>query len=163
MCCTPCRRTWLAFLLLILLGCGKPDARNGTRPYTPRTNFDSAVIPPASAPATPPMNQAKAAFTLSAQQFYDEYTRTPKDAKARFAGKVIELTGTVRAMGTNPTAQPVLYLSVVGDPLGVLCIFYNVETNLSEQVSKGQQIRVRGAWPEHSSVGCLADCVLLGR
>ncbi len=155
---------WSSTLVLLgLLGCGKPEAKTGTTAYSPRTAFNTGVAPPTGAAPTPPMSQAKAAFNLSAQQFYDEYTRAPKDAKAKFAGKVIELTGTVRATGTNPTAQPVLYLSVVGDPLGVLCIFFNPDANISEQVAKGQQVRVRGAWPEHSSVGCLADCVLLGR
>lgn len=152
--------TWV--FLGLLLGCGKPEVKTGTTAYAPRTAFNTGVMPPTGAPATPPMSQARPAFTMPAQQFYDE-CRAPKDAKARFAGKVIELSGTVAATGTNPNGQPVLYLNAAGDPLGVLCIFFNTETNLAEQVSKGQQVRVRGAWPEHSSVGCLADCVLLGR
>jgi hypothetical protein len=160
--CNRCLRTWLTILVLGLLGCGKPAPTMGGKAYEPRTSFSPVIVPPTGAPATPPMSQAKPVFTISAQQFHDE-CRQQKEAKAKFAGKVIELAGTVQGVGTNPNAQPILFLSVAGDPLGVMCIFFNTEMNLSEQVSKGQQVRVRGVWPREASVAGLADCVLVGR
>jgi hypothetical protein len=135
----------------------------GTMASAPPRTVHTTIPPPTVAPPTVPVVQAAPDFTLSAQAFYDEYTRKPKESKAKFSGKVIELTGTVKAIATNTNGQPVLYLQVSGDLFGVLCIFYNLEGKLSERVSVGQAVKVKGVWPVGSSVGGLGDCVLVGR
>lgn len=156
--------TCVLVLAVLASGCaGKPEQKTGVTAYAPVATFKTALpTVPAGLP-TVPVAQAPPAFTLSAQAFYDDYTRNPNESRKKYAGKVVELTGTVKTVGTNTNGQPILYLAVTGDFLGVLCIFSHFDGKLSEAVAAGQAVKVKGVWPVDTSRGCLSECVLAGR
>src|SRR5262249_34529047 len=120
----------------------------------PTTQFKSS-FPPAPPPKAEP-NPAtdRPEFVMSAQEFYDDYVRRGADAKKKYGGKVVELTGTVKRVNTNTSGQTLVYLEAGGDPFGVQCLM-----KAEGGATAGQSIKLRGFWPQDARIAGLSDCV----
>jgi hypothetical protein len=153
-------RGLILFCVLSLAGCGK-QAPPTVSPVAvaPTTAYKSMFPPSSSRPKAEP-NPAtdKPDFVLSAQEFYDDYVRRGPDAKKKYGGKVVELTGTVKRTNTNTSGQSLVYLEAGSDPFGVMCLMKEAGS-----VSAGQAVKIRGFWPKDARTAGLADCVLAGR
>jgi hypothetical protein len=146
---------------VLCTGCGKEGPKPGATSYTP-TISKPATVPGKPPPTVPKPADTPAQVTLSAQAFYDAFTRNLTDAQQKYGGKVIELTGTIGVVTKNGNGQPEIYLSAGGDAHGVRCIFFT-EEDYTEKVSRGQLVKIRGWWPVQAQGGYLADCVLAGQ
>lgn len=148
----------VAFAAVMLAGCGKKDIAP-----KPIASAPAVTLKGPPRPTTPNLPVGTPEFTLSANDFYAEYTKPNSLAHQKYRGKTIDLTGTVKTVATNTNGTPILYLEAGGDPLGVLCMFDKMDEDFGEKVSRGQQVRIRGKWPLHSQIGCLTECQIVGR
>jgi hypothetical protein len=136
--CHPALLCTLFASLILLSGCSsKPPPGAGNVSYPSRLITKPGYVPP----PTPAIEKATPEFTVTADALWGELTRTPKEAKEKYDGKIIEVTGTVRIVQKNFNEQWVLYLNAAGDPRGIECIFYS---NAEPAAAPGQQVRIRG-------------------
>lgn len=130
-------KTKLALLLLLTTfaaGCGKKDTPGGGGP----DGKGGAAVDYST--ATPDV-------TMKAADWHAEFKKDEKAAKAKYAGKLVELSGKVTSVVQNLDAGVVfLHLKVDGDVLGVRCGINDV--NAWEKVPEGADVVVRGKLPE---------------
>src|SRR5262245_41585318 len=68
------------------------------------------------------VEDAKPDFSRSAKEFDEEYNKDKKAAEARYKGKVVELSGTVKSVGRNIGKEAFLSLEAGPKNLaGVMC------------------------------------------
>src|SRR5262245_42796574 len=81
---------------MITIGCGKKDIAPKPVASSPAVTLKG---PPK--PTTPNLPAGTPEFTLSANDFYAEYTKPNSLAHLKYRGKLIELSGTVGKVGTS--------------------------------------------------------------
>lgn len=165
-------RRWTRLLILAgaatLSGCRPAEPTSATAPPAPaavtpqpstgRPNPGPVAVQPA-APAPAP---ARPDFQVTAEAFAKEFTKDREAFKAKYANKVVEVTGTVHSVGQDIGGGG--NVSLRGDPdvlVGnVLC--GTAEREPWRAVLPGQTARVRGRCPDRVSVeAMLFDAVVL--
>jgi exonuclease VII large subunit len=90
---------------------------------------------------------AKPDVTMKAADWHAEFKKDDKAAKAKYAGKVVELTGQAGNVVQNADAGVAfIHLKVDKDFLGVRC--GTKDMNVWEKVAEGSDVTVRGRLPE---------------
>lgn len=95
---------------------------------------------PPAAPKFPPAD-----FTLSAADFYNEFRKGAEAAEAKYKGKVVELNGTVYAVGYNDGVKSSVIIFEGPDkdnPIGAVCAIPG--QHYVGELGRGQAITVRG-------------------
>jgi hypothetical protein len=108
-----------------------------------------AVTSCSSGPSTPaPLYSAKDATKVTAQELYGAYTKHQAASDKLFKGKLLEVTGVIHDVGTDPLLNdsPEVMLSggAMNQALGVDCTF---DTRYASEVAKlktGQTMSVLG-------------------
>ena len=108
------------------------------------------------------LNEAAADFTLTAAELYAAYDMNEVDADQQYAGKIIELEGTVDRI-ENPTESIVNVLLNAGDDKmgGVLCSFENLQAKHLDRVEEGVKIKLRGKCAGFLMDVSLQRCVII--
>jgi len=84
-------------------------------------------------------------FKLSAKKLYSEYDRNEIAADAKYKGKKIVVTGTIRSLGIDILGDPYIELIGGGGFLdGVECVFPKSEQSSLIHLIKGQKVSVKG-------------------
>jgi tRNA_anti-like len=105
-------------------------------------------------------NKDPAVVRLDPEAFSAEVKKDEKAAAAKYKGKAIELSGTVVGVERNISGDVFLSLpSKTAGILGVSC-FLN-DKNVFGKVVKGQDVTVRGRYPDFQSGVQIMDCELV--
>ncbi len=83
-------------------------------------------------------------FTLPANQLYSEYDANEVAADTKYKGKVVIVTGTIQDIGKDILDDAYIVIGGRGFLDGVQCMFTKGEQSSVAQLSKGQQVRVKG-------------------
>jgi hypothetical protein len=86
----------------------------------------------------------KADLVVTPAQWRADFKKDAKTARAKYAGKVVEMTGTIDSVRPEPFGAPYSYISfeVAGDFEGVRCVLSDPRPWL--KVSPGSRVKVRG-------------------
>jgi hypothetical protein len=129
-------KTTSALVLAVLMavaGCGKKDPTGDGKGGPDEAAADLAT--------------AKPDVTTTAAEWHAEFKKDDKAAKAKYAGKVVELTGKATSVLQNLDAgMAFIHLAVEKDFLGVRCD--TKDLNVWEKVSPGSEVTVRGRLAE---------------
>jgi hypothetical protein len=153
----------VVFLLPLIAGCGGTETKTGATAYKKQPhvdkNTDVGYQPPPTVarPAT-----TKADFSVTASGLWSEYYQNADQTIAKYQGKVIEVSGTINQVATNPNGQPVIHLQA-GGGLGLMCIFHLEDEDFAEKYGRGQAVRIKGVWNPGARTLALSDCVVVGR
>ena len=153
---------WLAFIgvLSFIIGCGKEKPTESEQ-HKPVESPKPAEPQGNGAPAlTGPKATDGVDFKLTAAELEAEQKKDRKAAEAKYKGKTIELSGTVRSTGPiyyAPGSSIDLDSAERGGP-GVLCTTKDLVP--PGTLARGQTVRVRGMG---SSGPSLVDCVVIER
>ncbi len=110
-------------------------------------------------------------YKISAKELYNEFSRDQESATEKYAGKIIEVTGTLKdkEIISDNALDPVLEVSKpklileTSDPSGtVICIFNNVKKMGQSFPKTGEVITVRGICSGMGRNVLLENCVLVG-
>lgn len=141
-----------AFAALFVVGCGKsnptPDGKGTTPPPGPTGGgTDLATVKPDHA--------------ATAADWYAEFEKDADAATKKYAGKVIELTGTVQVVTANDFEDELpLYLEVNKGESGLRCAMTDV--NVWEKACQGTEVTIRGRLPVKGHLnGELSGAVLV--
>ena len=97
----------------------------------------------------------KAAFALSSNSLYKQFEENEESANAKYLGKVVELTGTVKSVETDENGD--LTLMLPGDEMfGVSCKLNNNENKSAKKIQNGDEVKIKGVCS-----GKLMDVVLV--
>ena len=88
-------------------------------------------------------NSPEASYTLSADSLYREYEENEVAADAKYKGRVIIVSGIIQDIGKDFTDTAYVILAVEG-LFGVHCMYAKGEEFSVAQLSKGQQITIKG-------------------
>lgn len=131
----------IAWLSLGTIGCGGTKSEDGKS-------------------GEPDLSKMKPDYTLSSVEFSAEYKRDNKAARAKYKGKMIELTGKVVGVGRNAGKEEFLTLEATkGSFLQVICF-----TRINDawlKASPGQTVKLRGYWPPIVVTAALVKCQIL--
>jgi hypothetical protein len=95
------------------------------------------------------LGSAKPDHTATVAEWHAEFKKDSAGAKAKYKGKVVELTGTVSMLAENADAGVMfVHLKVEGDLLGVRCGFS--DTAIWEKFCEKSEVTIRGKLPEMS-------------
>jgi tRNA_anti-like len=120
---------------LFVFGCGKdkPDS-GGPAPGPTGGPGPSAGVDLAT---------AKPDHTATAAEWHAEFKKDSAGSKKKYAGKVVELTGTLASFAENPDAGVLFaHLKIEKDVLGVRCGMS--DANAWEKACQGAEVTVRG-------------------
>lgn len=108
----------------------------------------------------PDLSTMKPDYSLSSVEFSAEYKSDNKAARAKYKGKMIELTGKVVGVGRNAGKEEFLTLEATkGSFLQVICF-----TRINDawlKASPGQTVKLRGYWPPIVVTAALVKCQIL--
>ncbi|MBI1288927.1 MAG: hypothetical protein GC178_15270 [Flavobacteriales bacterium] len=85
----------------------------------------------------------KPAFTVTADQLFDEYEADENAANAKYLDATIEVTGTVIETGTNDAGQPFAVLEASNAMIGGIHSTFKT-TFSSEDLQEGKEVCVKG-------------------
>lgn len=142
-------RLSLLLLTAVALGCGKDDSDKGTTPPPGTLPPPGPTGPGPTGPGTKPQMSeaellaAKPDHTVTPAAWHAEFKADKEAAGKKYAGKVIELTGTVATVAENEDAGiSFVHLKVDKDIFGVRCATKDMA--LWEKVVDGCEVTVRG-------------------
>jgi hypothetical protein len=141
--------TLLCGAVLFASGCG------GSAPPGPAPEASAAVPPPRDVTNVPPK------FTLTAEDLLRECNKDRDAADKKYRDAVIELKGEVSGVSAGLSGDAFVSLKPGNNLLGVTCA--TVDREPWANVSKGQQVTVKGVWPESRLGVSLARCVIVDR
>lgn len=141
--------TLLLAALFVAAGCGTRTTEEIKGP----TGQDKA-----GNPKDPDLTSVAPKFTMTAVEFGEEYKKDKKAADEKFKNEVIELSGKVVLFGRNIGGQSYLSLEFPKEITGIMV--FPTEKEPWAKVSPGQQIKVKGKYPEFSISPSLLHCVL---
>lgn len=120
------------------------------------TGNDVSLTPPPARQRPPQedLTSAKPDFSLSAEDFMKEFKASESDARKKYKGKVIELSGEVTGIGRNISGEDSISLKAP-DLLGMMC-FTAMEEPWTKAVP-GQKVKLKGKLGEYGAV--LIYCV----
>lgn len=142
--------TRLYWLLLIVVatgvvGCDKLQ-KGGTDTTIPAKGLDPNKEPD---------------FKVSADDYYAEFKKDLNATKAKYADKVVEITGVLEGYGKNFGGEVQVLLAVKGQPLGVIC--FTKDKNPWNSAEPGQTVTMRGSFPPIAITGSpvLVECQII--
>ena len=175
--------------LIAIPGCGKQDAptpvvtaekKDGAVPSAPTPKETApATLPPPPPLVMPQIDDKKPAVvvgkptvlvkkkrsnatetvSLTAEAFAAEIRKNADAAAAKFEPVFVELSGTVRSVGSRDK-EPYVTLDAGPEPLGIVCVLAQ-EKEPWAKISKGQKIKIRGRWAEVAVQPGLEECALV--
>jgi len=83
-------------------------------------------------------------YTLSANQLYREYDSNEVAADSKYEGRVVIVTGTIQDIGKDIMDDAYIVIGGGGLLDGVQCTFTKGEQSSVANLSKGQQVSVKG-------------------
>jgi tRNA_anti-like len=141
--------TALAVVVFLLPACsGKSDKKGDDKTGDEKKGDTRSVGDP------------KPDFTLTSKEFAEEYKKDEKAAEAKYKGKVIELSGTVKSVSRSPDRGPFLSLQAgEKDLLGVWC--FTTDRRPWLRATPGQTVKLRGKCnPRKFELYVLLKCVV---
>jgi tRNA_anti-like len=137
----------LTWAFLAASGCGKSDSGSSSKGDTDQGT------------AKPKDTNKAADVALDAKAWHAEWKKDKAATAKKYQGKVIELSGVVAQVESDPTGQGgFVFLEVAGDALGVQCA--TVDKEPWAKVSTGSSVKVRGTIPDKASIAYLVNCVI---
>lgn len=121
--------------------------------------LDKKPEPRPKPPPTEDISKVAPAFKLTAEDFHKEYEADKNAAAQKYKGKVIELSGEVQTVKRIDADRSMLLLKVEKSFFGVQCV--TTEEQPWAKVAPGQQIKIKGKWPEFSAGAAIIDCVFV--
>lgn len=103
------------------------------------------------------LSNAKPAFSLSAQELFDEYRRNPDQAHKKYGELVVEVSGTIEGFHSLDGNRAKLAFLVEKARWGVNCDFFEVEP--WRKAFPGQRVKVKGRCNSPGTRPELVDCV----
>lgn len=157
-------RSLCLLTLLLIVGCSSSNSSSPTTDNkTPGTDNDPKAKVTGNGDTKPTVNTPpKVDFQMTASEWYAEYTKDKIAAKAKYNGKVIELTGDVlMVMFDSERKQTVISLKVENSTTGMLC--YALNRDVWQTICEGSQgVKLRGQFAADTlAFGQLASCELL--
>ena len=169
--CTPLRKVcpcgighsalfWL-FVCLAVAGCGgtptPPGQRSNGTANGSRTRKESADSSVAAKEPGAEQRKKSADFSLTAEELQAEYQRDEQAAEKKYKGKIIELSGVVKAVYND--APGIIGLVAAKRTLGFPCVM--IEKEPWARVAPGQTVKLRGPWAPYGEHPALYDCVIV--
>lgn len=112
-------------------------------------------LPRADAPPGEPIRR------MSARELYRKYNDDLRGATKNFDGTIWQVSGVVSSMGNMVDGSSYVSLETVeDDPFGVLCI--TVDKRPWARLCPGQQVTLRGKWPDGPHVPTLVETTIVG-
>ncbi|HSG30894.1 MAG TPA: hypothetical protein VLB82_05045 [Thermodesulfobacteriota bacterium] len=84
------------------------------------------------------------AYTLTANQLYNEYKNNEVAADSKYKGKIVVVSGTVQDIGKDIMNEAYIVIGGTGLLDGVQCMFTKGQQSSVAKLSKGQQVKVKG-------------------
>ena len=102
-----------------------------------------------SSPASPgPLYSANSATKVSAQELFASYSKSKATANKLYKGKLLEVTGAIHNVGTDPILSDAPEVMLSGGALngarGVVCTFDKRYASQVAQLRTGQTVAVLG-------------------
>jgi hypothetical protein len=108
-------------------------------------------------PAAPPLG--KADFTLTAKDLAQEFKKDDKATTARYADKVLEVTGVLIAL--HPASRGEFVLVLEGEPNSIVNVFCATKVSKPwDKATPRQTVKVKGKFPPHPNSAALIDCTI---
>lgn len=85
-----------------------------------------------------------ASYTLSANQLYDEYDSNEVAADTKYKGTVVIVSGRIHNIGKDVMSQAYIIIGGSGFLDGVQCTFTQSQESAIANLSKGQEVTVKG-------------------
>lgn len=99
-------------------------------------------------------------YSLSADQLYKEYDSNEIAADAKFKGKIVVVSGTIRDIGKGILGEAYVIIGGTGFLDGVQCLFSKSEESSVVRLSKGQYVYAQGkVWGKMGNV-VIENCTL---
>src|SRR5262245_20094451 len=138
----------LAVAVFLSAGCsGKSDKKEDDKKGDEKKGHTRSVGDP------------KPDFTLGSKEFAEEYKKDKKATEAKYKGKVVELSGTVKSVGRNISKEAFIRLDAgMKNITGVMCFTADKQPWL--KATPGQTVKVKGKWPEFVVSPALVECVI---
>lgn len=143
----------LCTLGLFVVGCGGTDEQTEQPASSEQVEQGEPSGQPEQAVDESP------AFELSADEFGAAYEDDSEAANAKYAGKVILITGVVSDSGTDASGNP--YIVVGEGPSllsGVQCMFTPDDEDQLSTLKKGETVSVQGKAENYVVIPLLSGC-----
>jgi hypothetical protein len=113
----------------------------------------------------PDMTQMKSEFTRDAASFLKEFTSNDSAASARYLGKIIEVSGNIKALEKNQEGYYTLVLGEDGEPSSVRCAGDKQHADSMVRLKVGDMIKIKGVFTgfNKDDTGLLGSDVQLSR
>src|SRR5260221_494094 len=159
--------TRTAILVQIIVGCavmtaagcnsGTPTApASGPKSPTPNAVSTGSPAAPSVVPAKNDLPSDTPAFTVTAQDFYDEYQKDEKSFAAKYADKLVEVTGDVYSVAWKDSDNAAMILLNLKGNQVFLCISNDPEP--WAKILGGQKVTLRGVYPKEAFSFHLGKC-----
>ena len=98
--------------------------------------------------------------STTAEAFYDEFYKDYKKATDKYLTKVVEITGTVRLMGTNTAGA--LYVNLKGseDAADVQCTFLERFQKTAAALKIGDTVKIKGTFTAYIIYPVVDRCII---
>jgi hypothetical protein len=108
------------------------------------------------------LSKVKPAYVISSNELFSAFDSDETGATAKFAGKVVEVSGNVAQVEFGSTDSTLSVTLREDDELsGVICTFSGVEDKSKLNISAGQKISVRGECSGMLMDVLLNNCVIV--
>lgn len=146
-------------LFVVVAGCAKaPRTGELTNPLSTAPDQTDSGGTPTTSNKTGDPTHAKTEYSLTAEQYLQEHVKDKAAAKAKYRGKIVELTGTVNGFAYHGRRQAIVLMETSGSPFDVQCA--TMDKYPWDKVVPGQMVKIRGKWEEFITCG-LTDAVLV--
>jgi hypothetical protein len=157
-----CRTLSAITLACLLFGCAKKEEpTNPNPPVNPTPNPQPGPTRPSAkdpepkttpTPANSGPDLSKVDFTLSAEALGKEIWTNPKEAEAKYSGKVLEVTGKVESCDIDKRTRMIRFVGDASGGLRQWCPAHLQESEWEKEqglraLSLGQTVTVRGKGP----------------
>ena len=108
------------------------------------------------------LSATTADFTLQQQQLLNEFAADEKTATAKYSGKVIAVTGTVKAVETDDTGNSTVILGNSSSMSSIRCSADSLETQAVAVLKPNSSITIKGICTGYNAdeLGLGADIIL---
>jgi hypothetical protein len=107
------------------------------------------------------LGKAKPDFQLTAEALFANFESDEAVSNSLYLDKVIEVSGTLRELRSNPETGTVLLLKGETEMFGVNCALDPEQALLAENLNPGQEVRLRGLCTGMLMDVNLSRCVLV--
>ena len=127
---------------------------------TPKSSAIGGVVKPIESKKEPVVVVKPGDFSLSAMELQAEFNTDKAAALAKYQGKTIDLSGVVKSVGDDGSADNGLVEVVTGEgSLGLPC--YTVDKEPFARLAPGQTVKLQGVWPKTAAEPRLRDAVIV--